>query len=278
MRIVAVAVVVVAVVSSLTGAAEAQRRRRQRQQVEEMPAPQPLSEDDRRARHHFEAGTSYFDAGDNEAALREYQRAYELSRRPELFHNMSLVYESMGDFENAHSHLRRYLDEAANVQDRHAHEGRLVTLEERIEEQRRRRADEEAREREREARLAQERSDVPDADEASVLPLPTWISWGVGAAGLATFGIFGALTIAEDSRLADECLPARMCSAAEAGTLDTYALISDIGLLAAVAGGVVGLVFLLMSDGGEQPSAPPAVSLAPFAGPDVAGLAARGSL
>src|SRR5688500_8872763 len=63
--------------------------------------------DDERARMHFQAGNAYFQTGEYDAALREFQRSYELSARPALFYNMALVHERLGNLEQAIAHLQR---------------------------------------------------------------------------------------------------------------------------------------------------------------------------
>ena len=73
---------------------------------------------DDRARLHFQAGASYYEAGDYEDALREFQRSHALSQRSELFYNFSLCYQQIGDLDNAALYLRRYLDEVESIENR----------------------------------------------------------------------------------------------------------------------------------------------------------------
>lgn len=91
---------------------------------------------DQRARLHFESGASYYEAGEYEDALREFQHAYELSQRPQLFYNISLCYQNLGDLENAAGFLERYLREVAEIENRANLEIRLRNLRERLEAQR----------------------------------------------------------------------------------------------------------------------------------------------
>src|SRR5262245_44296670 len=52
--------------------------------------------DDENARIHYESGAAYLKQSDNENALREFQAAYSLSKRPELLLNIATVFERMG--------------------------------------------------------------------------------------------------------------------------------------------------------------------------------------
>ncbi len=76
--------------------AEAQRRRRRSPPVEE-PAPEPAppepTEEEIRARQHFEAGRNYFEASRYEDAAREFMESYALSRRGELLVNVASAHE-----------------------------------------------------------------------------------------------------------------------------------------------------------------------------------------
>lgn len=79
----------------------------------------------------------------------------------------------------------------------------------------------------------------------------TWayIAGGVGVAGLATFGIFGAMNNAKHSKLEDECkdgvCPASLEDDKDAGK--TYQTIANVGLVVGVVGLGTGTVLYLMS-------------------------------
>lgn len=81
------------------------------------------------ARTHFEAGQGYYERGDFEEAVREFGRAYELSNRPELLHNIYLAYRDLQDDANAATYLRRYLGEVDDLPNRPLLERRLRELE-----------------------------------------------------------------------------------------------------------------------------------------------------
>ena len=89
-----------------------------------------LAQDDEDiARTHFEAATAYYERGDFEEAIREFQRAYDLSSRPQLLHNIYLAYRDLQDGANAAAFLRRYLEEAEDIDNRALLERRLHELE-----------------------------------------------------------------------------------------------------------------------------------------------------
>lgn len=274
-----------------TSNADAQRRGRPDPAQPAQPAQPPPQEspEDTRARAHFQLGTSYFQTGDYENALQAFQQAYELSPRPQFFFNFALVYERMGNLEQAVAYLRRYLAEAPNIAEgeRPTLEARLENFTTRLQEQQARAAEErqraEAAERERQdaARRAEEaerarRVAEREAQEGRI-PLLSWISFGVGTAGLVAFAAFGALAINEAGALDEACLPGGTCSADDVSTLETYTLLADVGWITAVVGGSLGLIFLLSAGSEEEPEAATAL-VSPWLAPDGAGVFARGSL
>lgn len=229
-----------------------------------------------RARMHFNAGSSYYSEGDYASALREFQRAYELSPRPDFYFNFALVYERQGDLENAVTYLRRYLEETPEerIVDRPTLDQRLANLERRLEDQRereRRDAEQEARLRELEARQRAE-------DEAG-LPVAPLIAFGAGAAGLIGFAVFGGLVLSEDADLEEGCL-IRMppCDEAATDRVATYALLADISLGVAIVGAGVGVALLLLAGDGDEEPAPSAARLAPWLSSDGVGLMTTGAL
>lgn len=79
----------------------------------------------------------------------------------------------------------------------------------------------------------------------------TWayIAGGVGIAGLATFGVFGAMNNAKHSKLEDECKNG-VCPSSledEKDTGKTYQTIANVGLVVGVVGLGTGTVLYLMS-------------------------------
>jgi tetratricopeptide (TPR) repeat protein len=81
-----------------------------------------------RARAHFNAGKSYYEAARYEDALREFNEAYRLSQRPPLLFNLSLCHERLGDLDRAISTLEQYLVDDPTTQDRNVIEERIKNL------------------------------------------------------------------------------------------------------------------------------------------------------
>jgi len=87
-------------------------------------------------RIHFQAGAADYESGDYEHALGEFQRAYELSQRKQLFYNIALSYQQIGDLAHAIEFLGRYLSEVEDIPNRSALERRQANLQRRLDAQR----------------------------------------------------------------------------------------------------------------------------------------------
>jgi hypothetical protein len=258
----------------------------------------PLSaQDDQRARLHYESGASYYEAGEYEDALREFRRAHELSQRPQLFYNISLCYQNLGDLEQAASFLERYLQDVQTIENRANLEIRLRNLRERMERARESdvpdpgaveqpgRTEAIPDESSSTARAESETSSMGEGDPSSTaaatpsesLNIGAVVGFSVAAVGLVVGGVFGGLTLAEDSRLAGTpCGMAGTCGGADVSDLRTFAVVTDVGFGVALAGAAVGAVFLLIgppSSGGERAS----LRTIPFASGNQLGLSFEGS-
>ncbi len=246
---------------------------------------------DEAARFHFKAGKSYFDTGDYELALREFERAYELSQRPQLHYNISVAHEKLGNLEKAIPALEKYLAEAPDVPNRQTLELRLENMKKRLEKRQEAAADEKAAapvpvpvptgeqaeapseplepaaepppeagpEPQPVSEEGQTEEPAPQeepSDEAASGGLPTGalVAFIAGGVGAAMFVGFGTAALIKDGSLSDECLDDNdrpTCDSDEVSGLTTFALLADLGLAVAVVGGVVGTV-LLLSGGDEQ--------------------------
>lgn len=226
-----------------------------------------------RARVHFEAGTRAFDTGEYEAAVAEFERAYELTRHPDLLFNIYSSAERAGQLERAADALTRFLAEGQVEEARRpVLQRRLANLRERIA----------ARGTETEPREATEPEPAAAAGPAPEPPPPAPTPGGVHPAGVAvliaagvlaaSFGVFAGLSAAEDGALAQSCAPT--CTDAEVSALVAYNTVADVSWIAAAVAGVTGIVllFALPPEGGGEPRA----VLAPWATPHAAGLAAQG--
>lgn len=97
--------------------------------------PSPALAQDRLARTHYEAGSSYYQQGRYEEALREFEEAYRLSsegRRAVLHYNIGLAHERLGHLTEAIEELRLYLEGAPNADDAEIVTERMRTLQNRL--------------------------------------------------------------------------------------------------------------------------------------------------
>lgn len=84
---------------------------------------------DAEARQHFQSGRDAFARGDFATAGTEFERAYALSRRPQLLYNIGRAYQEQLRWEDAHRSFQHYLDALPGAPDRAEVEGRLRIIE-----------------------------------------------------------------------------------------------------------------------------------------------------
>lgn len=207
-----------------------------------------------RARSHFSAGTAHYEAGAYGDALRQWQRAYELSGHAEILRSVSLAYEALGDFRAAHDSLRRFLDEAETIPNRADVELRLARL----------------------GRYLGQRAEEEDPiahEPGTYVSSGAIVGFVAAGVGLVTFAVAGGLALGEDLRLREAC--ASLCYRGAGDDLRTFALISDLGLGLTLAGAALGLLFLLADRGPDRSGV---VSVAPLLDDDGGGLLVRGRL
>ncbi|MEO0325541.1 MAG: tetratricopeptide repeat protein [Myxococcota bacterium] len=244
-----------------------------------------------RARLHFQAGASYYEAGDYEDALREFQRSYDLSQRPELFYNFSLCYQQLGQLDQAIVYLDRYLTEVEDVPNRANLERRLVNF--------RARQAEEVRRAEAEAAAERAAAEEPpdEAREPVAEPAETGLAataeaadeedaggvngaaiagFAIAGAGVVVLGVAGGLALAQRSDLEDQaCAPD--CASGDVDTLRTRAIVADVGLAVALVGATLGVVFLLTGgDDDDESAEATAWGVTPWVGPRSGGAAVGG--
>ena len=86
---------------------------------------------DELARRHFESGVAYLQESDYDNALKAFEKAYELSKRPEILLNIATVYERRSDLKNAVTALEQYLEVAPQGDQRGTVESRIANLKKR---------------------------------------------------------------------------------------------------------------------------------------------------
>jgi tetratricopeptide (TPR) repeat protein len=92
---------------------------------------QAMSEEDERAKAHFLAGQSYYDQASYADALKEFNEAYRLSKKPALLYNIARCFEGLGQLGDAVNMLERYLTDEPETPDRTSIEERIRNLKER---------------------------------------------------------------------------------------------------------------------------------------------------
>jgi tetratricopeptide (TPR) repeat protein len=94
------------------------------------------AEDVERSRAHYKAAISYFDAGQYEKALGEFESAAQFSPRPEFEFNIARCYEMMGKAELAIQRFEHYLQLRPESSDRPEVEARMGRLKQQLERER----------------------------------------------------------------------------------------------------------------------------------------------
>ncbi len=227
------------------------------------PPPPPQSEQDAQA--HFFAGRAHYDRGNYEAALTEFQTAYELSPRPAMAFNLYLAHERLGHFTEAAAHLLEFLENAdpSEIDDRAVLEARLANLRQRAA----------AAQAQQAAPPPQPARTAPPPEQAGVSPIAI-AGFAAAGVGAVTFGIFAALSASEDGDLAGRCGSdvGAFCTDDDVSSLRTFNTVADIGLVVGVLGAGVGTIFLLAGGGDDDE-----VAFAPYVSPYGMGAAASGS-
>lgn len=236
--------------------------------------------------------------GDYDAALREFQVAYDLSQRPQLFYNLSLCYQQLGDLTQAATYLERYLNEVPEIPNRVALTTRLANLRERAARGETHAGDPETGE------TGTPDETTPDettggteggsaggttggsagggatgsTDTGGESPnIGAITGFSIAALGVVGVAIFGALTLSENGSVSAGCGATGSCNPGQIGTLQTYALLTDISFGVALAGAVVGTVLLFVGGSSETAASAelaPGLRLAPLAGAGGSGASA----
>lgn len=86
-------------------------------------AQPPSAEAVAEAREHFERGVELFNEGRNDAALAEFDRAYEIAPAPPVLYNIARVHEALGHAVEAADAYEKYLEEGgSSLSERRRHE------------------------------------------------------------------------------------------------------------------------------------------------------------
>jgi len=197
--------------------------------------------DDENARRHFESGAAYLQQSDYDNALREFQGAWALSKRPTLLLNIATVYERMGKLREAVDSLETYLKAVPppkdgepaerGATDRGTVEVRIVNLKKRIDA-------------ERPPPPVASSSAAPAAPAAPPAPAAApartvaWIAFGVAGASAAGAVVTGVVAKGKYDDAKSTCAPS--CDDATVSSVKSAALVSDLFAGAAVVGAGIG--------------------------------------
>jgi tetratricopeptide (TPR) repeat protein len=87
---------------------------------------------DEEARSRFQSGRFAYDSGRFDEALRDFQRAYELSERPLILYNVGLAYERLDMLPEAIESFRGFLRQMPDAPNRGEVESRIAVLDRRM--------------------------------------------------------------------------------------------------------------------------------------------------
>jgi tetratricopeptide (TPR) repeat protein len=233
------------------------------------------------ARRHFESGAAYLEQSESESALREFTKAYELSKRPEILINIATVHERLGNLAGAITALEGYLAAAPD--------GELAeTTRLRLENLKKREAEEKAAKEREGAPPSPAPAPPPAAAPAAPPPaatapapapkstpsrVPAYVLLSV--AGVTTAGaiLTGVIAKGEYDDADESCAP--RCSEDELSSGKTLALTSTILTGAALVSATIGAVLLFGSSSGEEQARSPSPRFLVGASPHGAQASAR---
>lgn len=201
---------------------------------------------DELARRHFDSGVAYLAESDLENALKAFEKAYELSKRPTILLNIASVHERRGDTQAAITALRGYLDAEPAGEHAETTKLRLQNLEKRAAESPPAPPLTPPAAEPAPAAAPAPPQAAPPTLEPAPAPnrIPAYVAFGVGGAGVVAAVIAGLVANGEYQSNKDACSP--NCSDDDVSTGRTMALVSTIATGVAVVGAGVGLTLILM--------------------------------
>jgi hypothetical protein len=236
--------------------------------------PSAAQTDDENARIHFESGAAYLKQSDNENALREFQAAYSLSKRPALLLNVANVYERMGKPKEAVDALTKYLEEDPKAPDRTTVETRIANLKKRVDATPSPPPAESAST--AASPIAPPNQALPppvavvptDRPSSTTAPnrVPAYVAFGVGGAAAIGAVVTGLVAKGKFSDAEKTCKPS--CSDGTVDSIKSMALVSDVLTAVAVVGvGMGAVLFFTAKPSSSEVASGPAPSLRAGVGP-----------
>jgi tetratricopeptide (TPR) repeat protein len=241
------------------------------------------------ARRHFESGVAYLEESDYDNSLKAFEKAYELSKRPEILLNIATVHERKSDLPGAIAALKSYLTAAPQGEHVETVKLRIQNLEKRVQDQTAAAAppaNAPADAAPAPPPASNAAAAKPPASEPAPTPrlraepnrLPAFIALGVGgvlAGGSLVTGLV-AKSKYDDAKSSCSSTPDG-CSNAQLSSSRTFAITSTVLSSAAVLGVGLGIALLLTtdSDGDAVGSSKPRLDVA--LGPKAAAASAAWS-
>lgn len=234
-----------------------------------------MTEEEERAKAHFLAGQSYYDQASYNDALREFNEAYRISKRPALLYNIARCFEALEQFPDAVKMLERYLEEDPTTSDREAVTTRIRNLKDR---------QEHAQKPPEPAKTQPPPTPAPTPAPAPTPPpstahrkrLYTWIVGGIGLGALAGALATGVTSQVSYNDLNGKCTN-KVCDPSTVADaqhkIDTgkkLALATDILWPIGAAAVATGVVLFFVE--GRHPKEHASL-VVPFVGPSLGGLA-----
>jgi hypothetical protein len=250
------------------------------------------TEMEEQARAAFRLGRAHYDNGDFLKAAEQFEKAYRLSKKPELLYNIYVAYRDANMTRQAAEALRGYLTDANDIPNRGQLKSRLESLERAIAEEEQKNAAQPVPSAapapgtqtvaERQPAQGKPQSSVQTAAPSEPVaesqpqqpsetpmdaggkgrPLTPFILMGVGGALVIGSIITGVMASSASSELKDKCPSKENCDPELKSTKSrgqALAVTTDIMLFGGIATAGVGVVlFFLQSPSESEPSGEPA--------------------
>ena len=232
---------------------------------------------DEEARSLYQAGAIAFDQGRFENALEHFQRAYALSKRPQLLFNIGVVQDRLRHDEQALQAFEQYMQQVPDGAEAAHVRARIAVLRKTLAE---RAAAGQAPPGDGAPASTTPQQLEPDAAQAAPAPqqatpapsaeivksrtaripakrstLVPWLLVGAGAAVAVTGGVLLAVGQARRGKIEDAAVGTAWDDVAQYDDADTFTGVGAALLGVGVAGAVVGVVLLSVGGEDEHPSA-----------------------
>lgn len=230
---------------------------------------------DELARRHFDSGVAYLQESDYDNALKAFQKAYDLSKRPEILLNIATVHERTANLDAALAALNKYLELEPDGEHVDTVKLRIANLEKRKAAEQPAGPDKPPPGPPSETGAPETPPPVtppPTADREKPNRLPAYIALGVGAAAAGGAVVTGIIAKKEYDDANDSCGPS--CSDSQLSTGRSMAVVSTVLTGVAVVGAGLGVTLWLTADHKEPAQASAAPRLRFGGGPGSAAASA----